>query len=114
VVKPALERIDGVGEVELAGTGLPEIVISLDEQRCAARGLEPWMVAQQLAEQDALFPAGSIIEGGREILLTIDGRYGSVEALRGTPILLPNGTLTALEELGDIEERERESESWDG
>jgi len=111
VVKPALERIDGAGEVELAGTGLPELVVALDEKACAARGIEAWNVARQLAEQDLLLPAGHIDEGDRHILITLDNRYGSAGDLGLAPITLPSGQVVPLASLGKVLEQDRKPET---
>lgn len=111
VVKPAFERLDGAGEVELAGTGLPELVIYLDERACAARGIEAWQVARQLSEQDLLLPGGSITEADRDIMLTIDSRYRTAQDIYEAPILLPGGQLVPLSTLGRIVEQDRKPEA---
>ncbi|AEJ19214.1 efflux RND transporter permease subunit [Gracilinema caldarium] len=111
VVKPALERIDGAGEIELAGTGLPEVVISLDEKACAARGIAAWNIARQLAEQDLLFPAGHIDEGDRRLFMTLDGRFETAKALEHAPIALPSGQMVPLLSLGKIVEQDRQPET---
>ena len=111
VVKPALERIEGAGEVALAGTGLPELVVALDEQACAARGIEAWNIARQLAEQDQLLPGGRIIDGDRQILLNLDGRYGSAEELAQAPIVLPSAQVLPLASLGKVIEQDRKPET---
>ncbi|HRU29861.1 MAG TPA: efflux RND transporter permease subunit, partial [Treponema sp.] len=111
IVKPAFERLDGAGEVELAGTGLPELVIYLDERACAARGIEAWQVARQLSEQDLLLPGGSITEADRDIMLTIDGRYKTAQDIYEAPILLPGGQMVPLSTLGRIVEQDRKPEA---
>ncbi|MFQ3547755.1 MAG: efflux RND transporter permease subunit, partial [Termitinemataceae bacterium] len=110
VVKPALERIEGVGEVELSGTGVTEMLVALDEVACAARGLEPWMLAQQLAQQDGQFPAGRIQIDDRDVLLIVDGRAASIHELSQFPVTLPNAIQVPLGTLCTIEERQREQE----
>lgn len=111
VVKPLFERIDGAGEVELAGTGLPELLITLDEKACAARGIEAWQVARQLAEQDVLLPAGKIAEADRDIIITVDGRSASTQELLRAPIMLPSGQTVPLASLGRIIEQDRPPET---
>lgn len=106
-VKPALERLENAGEVELAGTGLPELCIKLDEAACAARGIEPWMLARELAEGDLLVPAGTFRSGDREIMISLDGKSPSVQDLRIRLVNLPSGGVVPLSQLGTIQERDR-------
>lgn len=106
-VKPALERLENAGEVELAGTGLPELLIKLDEAACAARGIEPWMLARDLAEGDLLVPAGTFRSGNRDSMITLDGKSRSVQDLRNRLVHLPSGGVVPLSQLGTIQERDR-------
>ncbi|WP_304223370.1 efflux RND transporter permease subunit [Gracilinema caldarium] len=106
-VKPALERLENAGEVELAGTGLPELCIKLDEAACAARGIEPWMLARELAEGDLLVPAGTFRSGDREIMMSLDGKSRSVQDLLNRLVNLPSGGVVPLSQLGTIQERDR-------
>ncbi len=111
VVKPAFERIEGAGEVELAGTGRTELVISLDEKTCAAMGIPPWSVAQQLAEQDVLLPAGTLQDNTGNVLIRVDGRFTSRDALSRAPIRLPGGSILPLSSLGKLYEQDRKPET---
>ena len=75
-VKPRLESLEGAGEVIVSGTGLKEIVITLDQEKLAALGVEPQIIANNLGMNDAIFSGGAIVRQNREIIVTVDGRYG--------------------------------------
>jgi multidrug efflux pump subunit AcrB len=77
IVKPRFESLEGAGEVIVSGTGLTEIYIILDQERLGAVGLEPQAVASSLGMNDSIFSGGSIVQQNREIIITVDGRYGS-------------------------------------
>ena len=113
-VKPALKGIDGVGEVEIAGPGIREIVISLDQEKSAALGLSPAHIANFLGNNDAFFSGGFFRYGSLEIPLRLDGRYPNLEALGEALIPLSGVSFSAairLKEIADIREQEREGDT---
>ena len=115
-IKPALSGIDGIGEVEIAGPGIREIVITLDQEKTAALGLSPSNIAGTLAGNDALFPAGFFRYGGIEIPLRLDGRYPDLEALGEAliPLNVPDaafGATVRLKAIADIREQERDGDT---
>ena len=115
VIKPALNSIAGVGELEIAGPGIREIVIIPDEEKCAALGLSPLKLSSFLAADDALFSGGSLNYHGLELPLRLDGRFRDLEALGEAliPFLSPDslsGGAVKLKDIADIHENEREAE----
>ena len=110
-VKPALQRIEGVAEVEIAGTAIREIGVLLDDRILAARGITTDQVAQALGSTDRIFPAGYLREGPRELNILFDGRYPRVEDLTSAWIGLPNGRPLRVKDLGVVIERDRASET---
>ena len=111
IVKPRLEGLEGVGEVDVSGAGLPEIAVVLDPRKTAAAGLNPRQVAAFLAMNDVLLPGGILEEDGREILLTCDGRYEDRKALTEALVPLGDGKTLRLGTLAEIREQEREPDS---
>ena|GEM_PF-604223 len=117
-VKPALEGLPGAGNVEISGTGLKEIVITLKSEEAAARKIDASDIAAVLAQNDVLFPGGTIKlfdANGRpdlEIPVMVDGR---IEDLHKALILVQNSgggaDYVCLEDLAIITEQERNYES---
>jgi multidrug efflux pump subunit AcrB len=107
VLKPKLESLEGAGEVEIYGAGLQEFLIALKPDRAAALGLDPRSIAAALGTNDVLLPGGSIKSKGREILLTVDGRYGDSSGLAEALIPRGEGRALRLEEIADVYEQER-------
>ncbi|MDR0589459.1 MAG: efflux RND transporter permease subunit [Spirochaetaceae bacterium] len=112
IVKPALETLDGAGEVEISGIGLPEIVIALKPEEAASRGLDASRIAGVLGSNDLLLPGGSIKSAGRDILITLDGRYPDSRALADALIPLPQGGEIRLRDIARLHEQNREPESF--
>jgi multidrug efflux pump subunit AcrB len=107
-VKGELEAIEGIAEVQIAGAALPEILVALDNERCAEMGISPQTVAAVLARNDVLLPAGSLVYQETEINLLVDGRYRDTDELADAFIPLPNGGYTQLRNIAAVTERERE------
>jgi HAE1 family hydrophobic/amphiphilic exporter-1 len=110
-VKPALESLPGAGEVEIAGPGVPEVVVELDRGAAPLLGLRPDTVGAYLAERDLVLPGGSIIQGGREIYLPVEGRYDSAEDLREALVTAGEQYAGPLKSLARVYERERPADS---
>ena len=110
-IKPALSSIEGVGEVEIAGPGIREIVIILDEEKCASMGLSPAKISGALAANDALFTGGALRYKSLEIPISIDGRYKDLNELGEALIPIDSGASVRLKTLGEIQEQDRESDT---
>ena len=105
IVKPRFESLEGTGEVLVSGIGLKEINISLDQEKLAALGLEPSLIATTLSLNDSIFSGGTIIQGNKEIIVTVDGRYSS---LNNALINIGDGKIIQLSDIAQITELERE------
>jgi multidrug efflux pump subunit AcrB len=110
-LKSTLESIEGVGEVEVSGLGLPEIVISLKPEEAASRFLTASGIARLLSMNDILIPAGSFRESEREIPVMLDNRYPDIASLSEAFILLDNGTVIRLKDIAWIYEQERDADT---
>jgi multidrug efflux pump subunit AcrB len=113
IVKPRFESLEGAGEVLISGAGLKEIVINLDQEKLFTIGLHPSAVAEALALNDSIFSGGTAVLGNREIIITVDGRYGQSEETGGflmdkALVPLGNGKFIALADIAVITEQERE------
>jgi len=107
-VKPRLESLEGAGEVLVSGSGLKEIYIIFDQEKTGILGLEPSEAALFLAMNDSIFSGGTLTQGSREIIVTVDGRYPSLEKA-----LIPIGDnkFIELSEIAQLKEQEREPDS---
>jgi multidrug efflux pump subunit AcrB len=111
VVKPALEGLEGAGEVEVSGAGLPEIVVALKPEEAAARSLSAARIAAVLGTTDVILPGGILREGDRDVILTVDGRYPDTASLAAALIPLDTGTAIPLGDLALVYERDREPDT---
>jgi multidrug efflux pump subunit AcrB len=111
-IKPRLSTLDGVAEVEISGTGVNEIVISLMPEAAAASGITAHFLAGFLSENDKTQNAGTIEENGRDILVTVDGRYKDLNEMQNAMIPLADGSYMQLKYIANVFEHEREPDTY--
>ncbi len=81
-VRPALQRIEGVGTVEVRGEEARQVRIDLDLGRLRGHGVEPFEVGRRLASLNFALPGGRVMEGGRRIHVRSLGRFESLDQIR--------------------------------
>lgn len=101
-IQPALERIDGVASVDIAGGYENEIAIDTDADRLAGYGLSVSYIAQMLAAENVALPAGEVQSGDQSFSVRADGEYSSVSDIANTLIPLPTGGTVRLSEVADV------------
>ncbi len=79
---PAIESIDGVGEVNVANEHSKDVYIRFDPDRLEEEGLTEQAVIQQLQAANLSFPVGSVELGGLDQPLRVSGTLSSVESIR--------------------------------
>ncbi|WP_028311540.1 efflux RND transporter permease subunit [Derxia gummosa] len=109
-VKDRLARIDGVGQVQLFGSGDYSMRVWLDPQKVAARGLSAGDVVAAIREQNVQAAAGVVGASpglpGVELQLSVNAQgrlrneeeFGDIIVRTGA-----NGEITRLRDLGRIE-----------
>ncbi len=111
-VKPAFAKVPGVGEVEAGGGAAREVHVRVDPRKAAQRGLSLAAIAEQIARQDLLAPAGTLRAAERRVGASVVGRMSSIEDLAKLPIALPQGAAAiALAEIAEVGYGLRERES---
>ncbi|WP_147653176.1 efflux RND transporter permease subunit [Vulcaniibacterium gelatinicum] len=93
-----LQRVPDVGKIELIGLQDEKIWIELSNTKLATLGVPLAAVQQQLAQQNAVTPAGFFETGSDRVQLRVTGAFDSVEAIRAFPIRAGDRTVR----LGDI------------
>ena len=86
IIKPALQRIDGVGSVEVNGLQTKEIIVELNKDRVLAHNIDTAQLINRLRGQDQNVPGGWVIDGGRKFYVRSLGRYSGPEEVNGLVI----------------------------
>lgn len=108
VIKPRLERVEGVAAVSVSGGREREIHVILDRNRLNAYGLTIDQIQQALRSENVSGSAGLIYEGSQTIRVQVKGEFQSPAQIGDTPVRLPNGGTVPLKELAAIEDNYKE------
>ena len=101
-VAPALERIDGVAQVTVSGGVSQQVAVEVDNTRAAGLGLSNSYIAQILAAENLLYPAGEMQNGSQTLTVSTDAKLSTVEDVANVIIPLPTGGTVRLSEVADV------------
>ena len=93
-----LQRVPGVGKIELLGLQDEMVWIEVDNARLATLGVPVEAVQDALHAQNAVVPAGFFETGMERVHVRVDGAFESVDAIRDAPVRANGRTFR----LGDV------------
>jgi len=99
LVRPELERLNGVAQVAIVGGRQQEVRIEADPERLRARGISLAQIQGSLAAANLNIPSGSISQGGRAYSLRLYGLAATPEDLGRVVV---GGTQSAPVRLADV------------
>ncbi|MFI9120958.1 efflux RND transporter permease subunit [Streptomyces bikiniensis] len=80
-VVPALQDIEGVGQVSVSGVQDLQVSVTPDERKLAAAGTSTVKLAEALRSGGGTMPAGSFTEDGRSRTIQVGGGYTSLKQI---------------------------------
>ena len=101
-VKPAIERVKGVAEVNIYGGREREVRILADPIRLAERRLTYGDLLTALRGENRNVSAGSIAEGKREYRVRVVGEFTSPEQILGTLISYRDGLPVYVHDVAEV------------
>ena len=110
-VIPALERVDGVAQVTIAGGVEQQIVVEVDPTRAAGYGLSNSYIAQFLSAENLLYPGGELQNGSQTLTVTTDAKFESVQDVANMILALPTGGTVRLSEVANVRLENEESDT---
>lgn len=102
-VKPFIERIDGVAEVNIYGGRAREMHVMLSPQALAERSLSYAEVIAALRAENRNVSAGSIAEGKRDYRVRVVGQFASPGEVMETVVAYRQGKPVFVKDLGTVE-----------
>ncbi|KPQ03128.1 efflux RND transporter permease subunit [Marinobacter sp. HL-58] len=114
-LKQNLSDIPGVSRIELEADADEQITLALDDAAMYRLGISPARVLDTLARRNQTTPGGFIVADGRRLSVLPNSEFTSVEAIRATPIELPDGSqvpLAAAAEVWRGPAEPRQPEAW--
>lgn len=114
-VVPALQDIEGVGQVTVDGVQELQVSVVPDDKKLAEAGLNAGALSQALQAGGATLPAGSFSEAGKNRTIQVGGGYTSLKQIEDLQIVAKapagggeSGTPAGPVRLGDVAEVEQE------
>jgi len=102
-IRPFLERVDGVAEVNVYGGREREVRVLLDPSAMALRGLNHVDVYDALRGENRNVSAGTIAEGKRDYRVRVVGQFSDPEQVLGTIVAYRDGKPVYLRDIGTVE-----------
>ncbi|MBD8729651.1 efflux RND transporter permease subunit [Pseudomonas sp. CFBP 13710] len=97
-LRQRLLHVPGVKKVNIIGEQSERIFVSFSHERLATLGVSPQDIFASLNGQNRLTAAGAIDTKGPQVVVRLDGAFGTLDAIRDTPVVAGQRTL----KLGDV------------
>ena len=110
-VRVQLERVSGVGEVQVVGGLDRAINVWIDADRLAAYQISISTIREALARQNTDVPGGNVTTGKEELILRTMGRFTDPRQFEDLVIANVNGVPVRLRDVGRVEDGTKEQRS---
>ena len=111
IVRPQLERVGGVGAVNIVGGLDRAINVWVDADRLEAYQIPITAVQQALSRQNADIPGGNVTTGREELTLRTMGRYTDPRGFNDLVIANLGGSPIRVRDVGRVEDSTKEQRS---
>jgi HAE1 family hydrophobic/amphiphilic exporter-1 len=103
VIKPAFERVSGVGASNIFGGRTQEMHVIVDPAALASRRITFNEVAASLERENRNFSGGDFDEGKRRYVVRTVGEYDSPESIENIVVAMRNGLPVYMRDIGHAE-----------
>ncbi len=103
VMRPALSRVPGVGNVEVLSSDRREIEVVADPSKLNATGLTIGNVADALQAANTLQPVGRYTVGGLQHLVLASGVWKTIDDIPATPLLVKGATTIRVSDVATVQ-----------
>ena len=101
-IRPQLITVPGVAMPFPSGGRQRQMMIDIDPERLAARGLSAADVAGALSDQTQIAPVGFARIGGLQYNVALNNAPSSVEQIASLPIATPSGATVLMRDVADV------------
>ena len=114
-LKSNLSGLPGLSRIELDGDVDEQITLALDDAAMYRLGVSPARVMETVAQRNQTIPGGFVVSNGRRLSVLPNSEFADIDAIRATPIELPDGSqvpLAAAAEVWRGPVEPRQPETW--
>lgn len=111
-IKRALQTIDGVAAIDIAGGRDREIQILLDAEKLNSHRLTVNQVARALQNENIEAPGGRLYQGAQELVVRTMGRFDVVREFSDLIVASTGGAPIKVSDLGRVEDTYKEPRSF--
>src|SRR5690606_6551952 len=114
-LKQNLLDIPGISRIDLEGDADEQITLALDDAALYRLGVAPKRILDTLARRNQTIPGGCVVVAGKRLSVRPSTEFADLDAIRATPIELPDGSqvpLAAAAEVWRGPAEPRQPETW--
>ncbi len=100
-LKPRLESLTGIGEVNIFGTPEKQVQIQVNGDKLAAFGMSPMELYQIIGTSSQSIPLGTIETGKKQIVARFMGETNYIDQIENI-ILKSNGNILRVKDIADV------------
>ena len=100
-LKPRLESLTGIGEVNIFGTPDKQVQIQVNGDKLAAFGMSPMEHYQMIGSSSQSIPLGTIDTGKKQIVARFMGETNYIDQIENI-ILRSNGNILRVKDIADV------------
>jgi HAE1 family hydrophobic/amphiphilic exporter-1 len=108
-IRRALEAVNGVGEVTIAGGRAREVHIEVDIEKLSALGLSAGQVRDAIVSDNVEIPGGRLDQGDAEVMLRTPGRFDRVEEFGQIVVTTERGAPIRVADVARVTDAEEEA-----
>lgn len=111
-IKPRLERIKGVGKVEVSGGLEKQVLIEIDPNKLENYNMDINNIVSVLRASNINIPGGTIYEGDKEMLIRVMGEIKTLEQVENIVISNQNNEIVRLKDLCNVNLTTKKRETY--
>jgi HAE1 family hydrophobic/amphiphilic exporter-1 len=111
-LKPAIERMPGVSEVNVLGGREREVQIRFDPVRLAQRGITAGQLVNAIRATNRNVSAGQVADGRSDVRVRTIGQYESVDSVERTVVAYEDGVPVLVGDIAEVVETFKEPSSF--
>jgi len=111
IVKPRLERLEGIAQAAVDGGLEREILVSLNSEKIRSNQITMDQVVMALRSENVNLPAGTVRAGSMDLLVRTLGRFESIQDIHNVVITNAQGKQIYLKNIAQITDTFKEQKS---